>query len=223
MDTKNSIDIISNYSQSVVKINIEPYFQKQNEWTFSLKGRRVGREEERRCKARYWSLCWRWFAAELEGIISKIKIEKNIEEKKRVEESEKLDEGGGIKDRRRLWVGPWSWDWECKRSWEVEVGIVRDCRRPWERQRSWRDGWRRSKQWWGWGWCGGCQGGQTLQERWGHDAGGVVDHGNVKVGVDADPRVVEADFIKRQTLQGGENWCFGCDDCVQINLFIDPH
>ena len=32
-----------------------------------------------------------------------------------------------------------------------------------------------------------------------------VDNGDVEVGVDADPRVVEADFIKRQTLQGGEN------------------
>ena len=50
---KNIVDIILNYSQSVVKINIETYFQKQNEWTFSLKGRRVGRGEERRCRARY--------------------------------------------------------------------------------------------------------------------------------------------------------------------------
>ena len=32
-----------------------------------------------------------------------------------------------------------------------------------------------------------------------------VDNGDVEVGVDADGRVVEADFIERQTLQGGEN------------------
>ena len=32
-----------------------------------------------------------------------------------------------------------------------------------------------------------------------------VDNGDVEVGVDADGRVVDADFIERQTLQGGEN------------------
>ena len=32
-----------------------------------------------------------------------------------------------------------------------------------------------------------------------------VDNGDVEVGVDADGRGVDADFIGRQTLQGGEN------------------
>ena len=32
-----------------------------------------------------------------------------------------------------------------------------------------------------------------------------VHHGDVEVGVDVDRRVVDAVFIERQTLQGGEN------------------